>query len=94
MTIEDKTLNCRDCSQNFVFTAGEQEFFAKKLLIHEPTRCPNCRISLRAKRTGRNPDICTEVSCHECGTLTKVPFKPTGTKPVYCLNCLHKEQKA
>ena len=26
----DKTLTCRDCSQSFVFTTGEQEFFASK----------------------------------------------------------------
>ncbi|MBA4026823.1 MAG: zinc-binding protein [Cyanobacteria bacterium DS3.002] len=93
MTLEDKTLECRDCSQPFVFTVGEQEFFAKKLLFNLPTRCPNCRISLRAKRTGKSPDASTEVSCHDCGTVTRVPFKPTGTKPVYCLNCLHRAQK-
>lgn len=28
-----------------------------------------------------------EVNCDECGTLTTVPFKPTGTKPVYCRDC-------
>ena len=27
---EDKTLVCRDCGQEFVFTAGEQEFYAEK----------------------------------------------------------------
>ena len=35
---EDKTLVCRDCGQEFVFTAGEQEFYAEKGFQNEPTR--------------------------------------------------------
>ena len=27
---EDKTLTCKDCGNEFVFTAGEQEFYAQK----------------------------------------------------------------
>ena len=27
---EDKTLVCKDCGKEFVFTAGEQEFYAEK----------------------------------------------------------------
>ena len=27
---EDKTLTCRDCGNEFVFSASEQEFFAQK----------------------------------------------------------------
>ena len=27
---EDKTLKCEDCGQDFIFTAGEQEFYAEK----------------------------------------------------------------
>ena len=27
---EDKTLVCKDCGAEFVFTAGEQEFYAEK----------------------------------------------------------------
>ncbi|MDD2268567.1 MAG: zinc-ribbon domain containing protein, partial [Eubacteriales bacterium] len=25
---EDKTLVCKDCNEDFVFTAGEQEFYS------------------------------------------------------------------
>ncbi|MEW6283936.1 MAG: zinc-ribbon domain containing protein, partial [Candidatus Eremiobacterota bacterium] len=25
-----------------------------------------------------------EVTCDECGATTHVPFRPTGTRPVYC----------
>ena len=27
---EDKTLTCRECGQQFVFTASEQQFYAEK----------------------------------------------------------------
>ena len=27
---EDKTLICKDCGNEFVFSAGEQEFYAEK----------------------------------------------------------------
>ena len=36
---EDKTLVCKDCGAEFVFTAGEQEFYAEKGFQNEPTRC-------------------------------------------------------
>ena len=36
---EDKTLKCEDCGQDFIFTAGEQEFYAEKGFQNEPKRC-------------------------------------------------------
>ncbi len=49
MSYADKSLKCRDCGAEFVFTAGEQEFYAQKGFINEPTRCPSCR---RARKSG------------------------------------------
>ncbi|HEX5692967.1 MAG TPA: zinc-ribbon domain containing protein [Roseiflexaceae bacterium] len=43
MSYADKTLTCRDCGTQFVFTAGEQEFYAQKGFTNEPSRCPSCR---------------------------------------------------
>lgn len=43
MSYADKTITCRDCGTAFVFTAGEQEFYAQKGFTNEPTRCPSCR---------------------------------------------------
>jgi CxxC-x17-CxxC domain-containing protein len=43
MSFADKTLACRDCGMDFVFTAGEQQFYASKGFVNEPTRCPGCR---------------------------------------------------
>lgn len=39
---QDTTLNCSDCHQPFVFSAGEQAFFAERQLT-PPKRCKNCR---------------------------------------------------
>lgn len=41
--MEDKTLKCKDCGSDFVFTSGEQEFYKEKGFENEPQRCPNCR---------------------------------------------------
>ncbi len=43
MAMQDRTLTCRDCSKEFTFTAGEQEFYASKGLQIDPVRCPDCR---------------------------------------------------
>ncbi|HOG47902.1 MAG TPA: zinc-ribbon domain-containing protein, partial [Anaerolineae bacterium] len=43
MAFQDKTLVCRDCGAQFIFTAGEQEFYQQKGFEHEPSRCPECR---------------------------------------------------
>jgi CxxC-x17-CxxC domain-containing protein len=39
----DKVLKCRDCGEEFVFTAGEQAFYKERGFQHEPTRCRRCR---------------------------------------------------
>lgn len=51
MAFADKQIACRDCGTNFVFTAGEQEFYANKGLMNEPTRCQTCRSSRRATQS-------------------------------------------
>ena len=40
---QDKTIVCKDCGAEFVFTAGEQEFYAEKGFQNEPQRCRACR---------------------------------------------------
>ena len=47
--MQDKTLTCRDCNTQFVFTATEQEFFAQKGYTNEPGRCPECRAARKAQ---------------------------------------------
>ncbi len=50
MSFEDRILVCRDCGNEFVFTAGEQEFYAQKGFLNDPVRCPACR---RARKQAR-----------------------------------------
>ena len=39
MEYHDKVLKCSECGAEFVFTAGEQMFFADKGFKNEPKRC-------------------------------------------------------
>jgi CxxC-x17-CxxC domain-containing protein len=47
---QDRTLTCRDCGQQFAFTAGEQEFYQSRGLTNEPGRCPDCRAARKSQR--------------------------------------------
>lgn len=82
---EDKTLICKDCGAEFVFTAGEQEFFASKGFVNEPQRCKACRDARKnASRADR------EMFTATCGKEAKIPFKPREDRPVYCSECFAK----
>lgn len=48
--MEDKEIVCKDCGKTFVWTVGEQEFYASKGLTHAPVRCPECRRANKLKR--------------------------------------------
>lgn len=51
MEFQDKTLVCKDCGQEFVFTAGEQAFYKEKGLDNEPKRCKECRDKRKVQRS-------------------------------------------
>jgi CxxC-x17-CxxC domain-containing protein len=96
MTFVDKTLNCRECGNEFVWTAGEQQFYSEKGLVNTPSRCADCRrqrrqssnasMSQRSSRE-RAPRIQFPVTCANCGKETTVPFEPKHERPVYCSDC-------
>lgn len=97
MSYLDKTLTCRDCGQNFTWTAGEQEFYASRGLMNEPGRCPDCRAARRAAQAAGayNPqggwyggyrEMYT-ATCSNCGKEARVPFQPRSDRPVYCSDC-------
>ncbi len=48
MSFQDKTLACKDCGQEFIWTSGEQEFYASRGLQNPPGRCPADRAARRA----------------------------------------------
>jgi CxxC-x17-CxxC domain-containing protein len=96
----DENLNCTDCNQSFVFSAGEQEFFAQKGFTNKPNRCPDCRAARKASGGGRPgssyssrpPREMFSARCSQCGGEAKVPFQPSGDKPVYCRDCFQTRQ--
>ena len=49
--MEDETIVCKDCGNEFVFTVGEQEFYAEKGFTNKPVRCAECR---KARKMNRN----------------------------------------
>lgn len=51
--MQDITLVCKDCGNEFVWTAGEQEFYQQKGLVNQPVRCPECRKKRKAEREAR-----------------------------------------
>ena len=50
MEFQDKPLNCSDCGQEFIFTAGEQQFYERKGFREIPKRCKACRDSRKNRR--------------------------------------------
>lgn len=88
LAYEDKTLVCRDCGQEFVFTAGEQQFYVDHGFQNEPSRCTECRRNRRASQgAGGGTRTMHEVVCSSCGQTCTVPFVPSGDRPVYCSDC-------
>ena len=85
---EDKTLVCKECGQEFVFTAGEQEFYAEKGFQTEPQRCKACRYA--RKNAGKPEREMFIATCARCGGEAKVPFQPTEGRAVFCSECFAK----
>ena len=93
----DQTLRCRECGVDFIWTAGEQDFYASRGLTNAPSRCPACRQARKASMGNgapgfmggrdRAPREMHEVTCASCGGIARVPFVPRGDRPVYCSDC-------
>ncbi|TMC49367.1 MAG: zinc-binding protein [Chloroflexi bacterium] len=99
----DQTLKCRECGVDFIWTAGEQDFYASRGLSNAPSRCPSCRAARKATNGGgggyggggygggggynSRPREMHEVTCASCGGVARVPFLPRGDRPVYCSDC-------
>ena len=85
----DKTLTCKECGSEFVFTAGEQEFYAERGFVNEPQRCKACRDARKSAARDGNRQFFTAV-CASCGGEARVPFEPKSDRPVYCSECFAK----
>ena len=82
---EDKTLVCKECGNEFVFTAGEQEFYAERGFQNEPQRCKACRAS--RKTAARGPREYFTAVCAKCGGEAKVTFERKRDRAGYCSAC-------
>ncbi len=92
---EDKTLICKDCGAEFVFTAGEQEFYVEKGFTNEPQRCKACRDAKKRSMKDRDNNYRSDremftAACAACGEEAKVPFRPRDDRPIYCSDCFAK----
>lgn len=85
---EDKSLICKECGNEFTFTAGEQEFYAEKGFVNEPQRCKGCRDARKNATRGEREMF--DATCASCGSIAKVPFRPREDRPVYCSECFAK----
>lgn len=97
MPYQDRPLVCRDCGKEFMWTAGEQEFFAEKGFSHPPSRCKEHRIKHKAQVEGvrglpqrREYDIV----CSSCGKPGKVPFEPSTKHALLCTDCFMSQRAA
>ncbi len=82
---EDKTLVCKECGKEFVFTAGEQEFYAERGFQNEPQRCKACRDA--RKNAARGPVSTSPPPAPAVAARPRCPFEPKSDRPVYCSEC-------
>ena len=108
MSYQDRTITCVECGNSFVWTAGEQEFYAQKGFTNEPKRCKPCKAAKNsqgnapaaapASGSGYAPAGGTreehQVTCSNCGKPTTVPFKPILDRPVYCRSCYQERRSS
>jgi CxxC-x17-CxxC domain-containing protein len=100
MEYKDKMLKCVECGSEFVFTAGEQLFYADRGFKNEPKRCRNCKskrtpgAEIGGSQSRSAPKAFTSTVCSQCGKETTVPFKVTQGRPVYCRECFQQRRAA
>ena len=90
---EDKTLVCKDCGKEFVWTAGEQEFYASRGFENQPQRCKPCRRDSRLHlgrhlhrrhRHARNAPLHGSGSCQLFYLILWAASRPGKPCPMAC----------
>lgn len=86
---QDITLYDRDTGEPFIFTAKEQEFFAKQGFTHVPAHSPERRKQLREMRYKGKPIF--NVKCMQCGKVGKITQEPPYPKHILCQYCFEEK---
>ena len=89
---QDETLVCKECGNEFVFTAGEQAFYKEKGFQNKPKSCKACRDA--RKNAGKPQREMFVTVCEKCGAEARLPFqpRPDRVEPILCSAC-HAERK-
>ena len=106
----DKALTCADCGQEFMFTASEQQFYADRGFTEPRRcrSCRASRKQARGEGQSsggyaanggdggyqRSEREMFSATCSSCGREARVPFRPSGSKPVYCSDCFRSQPRA
>jgi len=75
--------NFQSNSKNRFIKSSTGKFKGRGKFKHKNPRKPEKRITKMH-----------EVTCDKCKKQCKVPFKPTGDKPVYCSDCFRKNDNS
>jgi hypothetical protein len=89
---QDLTLYDTETGEAFIFTAKEQEFFAKQGFTHVPKHSPERRKMLREARFKGKPFF--NVKCMECKRVGKILQEPPDLKHVLCEDCFNDKWNA
>ncbi len=54
MNTQDQTIICSDCGDDFIFTAGERQFYIDRGFEYPPKRCKSCRAQRKQQQASRN----------------------------------------
>lgn len=92
MIYADKPLKCKDCGEDFVFSAGQQQHHAQLGLRNEPKRCPVCRQMNRMRnedrgRRPRPPRALRPGPGAPPGLAPRGPGGPMGPREVFMATC-------
>src|SRR3990172_6863365 len=96
MEFVDRTLRCVDCGADFVWTGGEQAFFADKNFKNEPKRCRACKAKrserLAASPAGARDRVETRTGCSGGGKEATGAFRPTQGGPAFGGGCFQQRK--
>src|SRR3977135_99318 len=96
MEFQDRILRCVDCATEFIWTAGEQQFFADKNFKNEPKRCKACKGKRASRPAGAVARERVETGTNSSAGRKEatVATKPTQGRPVFCKECFQSRKFA